>query len=67
MRCRGICDSIPTFNRYVKDSRFCKICGRHLYIKNIGLRCPCCHAMYRKTARTRTVSLLKRRELLHRY
>lgn len=67
MRCHGLCDSIPTYNRYTTNSKFCSICDKHLCIENIGLRCPCCHALFRTISRTNTVSLLKKRELIKRY
>ena len=71
MRCKGLCDSIPTFNRYTNDSKFCGICQKHLKIKNIGPRCPCCRSLFRTKRRwipkQYTDSLLKRQELMKRY
>lgn len=67
MQCKGFCDVIPTYNRYTQDTRFCAICGKHLLIYNIGLRCPCCHSLFRTVPKAYRYSLLKERKLLHRY
>ena len=67
MRCKGLCDSIDSYNRYTDHSKFCAICGKYLSMENIGLRCPCCHSLFRVVPRKMTISLHKKRELLHRY
>lgn len=71
MVCHGLCDSIPTFNRYTENSKFCAICGKHLKIINIGPRCPCCHASFRTHRRYAPNrfkhSLYKRESQIHRY
>lgn len=48
--CKGICDSLITYDRYEGDYKYCTICAVHIEIKGKP-RCPCCHVVMRSKPR----------------
>ena len=47
--CKGICDTLPSFSRYVDGFQYCCICSMFLPCEKN--RCPCCHACVRMYSR----------------
>jgi hypothetical protein len=49
--CKGYCDRLPSFDRYVDGFKFCATCEKFIQVgearPGVMLKCPCCHRQVR--------------------
>lgn len=47
--CKGLCDQLPEFHRFVDGFKYCGICEH--FIQSETIKCPCCHGQMRVHSR----------------